>query len=100
MHIPGPTVIGRLSQCGNKAIEVARQGYNHELYRQSSVAVSAAALQRNSPQNCSETTLSPVHPPHRFCRKSSPPCHLIAHRRTVPKSPSVEICNVKGAILR
>jgi hypothetical protein len=26
----------------------------------------------NSPQNCSETTLSPVHPPHRFCRKSSP----------------------------
>jgi hypothetical protein len=46
MHIPGPTVIGWLSQFGNKAIEVARQGYNHELYRQSSVAVSAAGLQR------------------------------------------------------
>jgi hypothetical protein len=32
MHLPGPTVIGWLSQRGNDAIDVARQGYNHELY--------------------------------------------------------------------
>jgi hypothetical protein len=31
---------------GQKTIEVGRRGYNHELYRQSPVAVSAANLQR------------------------------------------------------
>ena len=54
----------------------------------------------NSPQNCSATTLSPVRPSHRFCQVSSPIATSIAHRRSVPNSPSAEICNVKGAILR
>ena len=54
----------------------------------------------NSPQNCGATTLNPVRPPHRFCRESLPIATSIAHRRSVPNSPSAEICNVKGAILR
>ena len=97
MHIPRSTVIGWLSQCGNKAIEVARQGYNHELYRQSSVAVSAAGLQRKLSSKLWRDHAQPGAPAAPLLPKVITPCHLIAHRRTVPKSPSVEICNVKGA---
>jgi hypothetical protein len=70
-------VIGWLSQCGNDAIEVARQGYNHELYRRCPSLFLQRADSENSPQNCGAAT-----------------------DRTVPKSPSAEKCNVKGAILR
>jgi hypothetical protein len=99
MHIPGPTVIGWLSQCGSKAIEVARQSYNRECIGNNPSLFLQRVYSENSPQNCSATTLSPCTRRTGFA-KIITPCPLSAHRRTVPKSPWAEICNVKGAILR